>query len=488
MKKFSEHLSRSRLAKTNLRTKILIGFVFPLAILMLLTSFIHAFREQQEWQEIFSKEAIQFADLASRGLRHAMLTNDTVMTERVVKNFGEQDSVLRIWIIDNEGVVKYSSIISETGKKLSFYDSGCQACHQFPPEVRPKAANFEMDGGILRAAVPFVNEKECQICHSTEPTHLGMLLVDESLTPANEHIREDSLINTLISSFSIIAIIFVGYFLVSWLVDRRIKVISESLKRFSSGNFSVRIPKNWRTEDEVTRLADTFNQMADSIEAHDTEQRELNLVWQQAILEERERIARDLHDGIVQVLAYLNNKIGTVRMRIQKNEPHIALEQLDQFEKAINNEVGDVRSTIASLRLIGQEDTQFAKNMENVIKMCQKMCDFHIETNIDSSVEKIELAPDLELQLLRILQEAINNSRKHASASQVKVMANVDANELILAIEDDGRGFNPWKRSLWQPPHFGLSSMSERAERIGAVLEVESSENRGTKVKVKVKV
>ena len=488
MQIFSEYLSKSRLAKTNLRTKILFVFVFPLAILMVLTSFLHAIREQQEWREVYKTEATQFAELASRGLRHAMLTNDTAMTERILNNFGKQDLILRVWIVNNDGVVKYSSIATEIGKSLKIFDSGCQACHQFPPESRPRATQLELEGGILRAAIPFVNEEECRACHSAESSHLGVLLVDESLAPIAEEIREDLLINLLISSFSILSIIFVGYFLVSWLVERRIRVIANSLKAFSSGDFSVRIPKNWRTEDEVTRLADSFNQMADSIEAHDAEQKELNLVRQQAILEERERIAHDLHDGIVQVLAYLSKKIGAVRLRIQQNKTQIALKQLDEFEKAISNEVGDVRSTIASLRLIGQEDTQFSNNMDNVIEMCQRMCDFEIDTDVEFSVSQLELNPEVELQLLRILQEVINNTRKHASASRVKVTAKVEANYFVLSIEDNGTGFNPWKRSLWKPPHFGLSSMSERAERIGAIFKLESGENRGTKVTVKVKV
>lgn len=489
MNKLSQLLFSSRLlTRTNLHTKILLAFILPLLGMLTLTSIIHAVREQQEWQEIYKADAIRYGDMVLRGLRHAMSDNDRVMIANILENIGEQDQVVRVWIVNNMGQVKFSSIESELDTEMRFFEKECVECHQYPPETRQKVTQLHLEQDVWRVAVPILNDVECQSCHDSDLTHLGVLLVDGSMVAFEEHLQEDLLINILITGITFLSIILIGYFLINWLVERRIKVVARALKSFADGNFSHRIPKQWRTQDEVTQLADSFNEMADHIEQYNHEQLELQAIRQDAILEERERISRDLHDGIVQVLAYLSKKISAVRIWIEKNEKEVALEQLGQFEKAINNEVGDVRSTIAGLRLIGQENAFLADNIRKVTEMCQQSCDFLIEIEIHEDVENLKLDANTELQLLHIIQEAISNTRKHAVASNARVTVKHERDDLVLTIEDDGQGFNPWERSLWRPPHFGLNSMSERAEKIGASFKVDSMDGHGTIITLRVKV
>ena len=167
---------------------------------------------------------------------------------------------------------------------------------------------------------------------------------------------------------------------------------------------------------------------------------------------------------------------------VRRGELDKAENQLTQLGQAAHGAYADVREGILALRTsLGPGRTSIDALREYLAQWQQQS---GVETRLD--VERgpalDSLAPTAELQLLRIVQEALANVRKHAEASRVEVRITSGQDEVATIIADDGRGFSqvPAPNSQLPTPHFGLSTMRERAESVGGTLEVVSAPSAGT--------
>lgn len=207
-------------------------------------------------------------------------------------------------------------------------------------------------------------------------------------------------------------------------------------------------------------------------------------VLDQAVLEERERIARELHDGLAQVLGYINTQTMATKRLVISNKLQQAEDQLNSMEEATRRVYSDVREAIMGLGSSLSGGDGFAANLK------QYLTGYSDLSGVSVSLELGDKAPvlpaSIELQLMRIVQESLSNVRKHAQATQASITFDSFDEELIVKIEDNGRGFFPDQRMRTGWPHFGLRSMSERANAIGGALEVVSAPDEGAKVIVKL--
>jgi len=251
---------------------------------------------------------------------------------------------------------------------------------------------------------------------------------------------------------------------------------------FENGDYSVRINRRWRSDDEFTRLADSFNHLVDSIARQKDELEKITQMRQQAIMDERERIARELHDGVAQFLGYVNTKIMAISTLLEKNENHAAQKHIDQIMQAVHDQSVDVRASIVGLKLAESGGDDLAGNLREYIRQCNLLLDLPVELEVEPQAENIHLNPEVELHLVRIVQEAISNIRKHAQANSALVKLAVVGDMLVLTIQDDGIGFNPWQMNIDNQPHFGLQTMRERAELAGAQFSLVSEPGIGTTV------
>lgn len=199
-----------------------------------------------------------------------------------------------------------------------------------------------------------------------------------------------------------------------------------------------------------------------------------------AINEERLRIAREMHDGMAQVLAYVNTKAQAVKEFLRGGRPEQAAAQLDQLATASREVYADIREGILSLRT-GAPGRPLGDSLAEFVERWQAQSQITAEL---TAPERLPLPPTAELQLLRILQEALSNVRKHASASHARVTLEVLDGSVLARVEDDGSGFDPQAPRRREFPRFGLAVMRERAESIGGTLHVDSSPGRGTRVEV----
>jgi signal transduction histidine kinase len=229
------------------------------------------------------------------------------------------------------------------------------------------------------------------------------------------------------------------------------------------------------TSQEEERLARFASQAAIAVDNADLHAR----VGSLAIAEERLRLAREMHDGQAQVLAYVNTEAQVVDELLRSGRTKEARQHLGALAGAAREVYDDVREGILGLRTIVDSKNGLDGALRSHLERWQDQCGIAADVVVD---EIPRLTADVELQLLRILQEALANVRKHSGADRVQIQVqNLDSG-IRLAVEDDGAGFDPAAPVRNRIPRFGLATMRERAEAIGAQLEVSSRPGAGTRV------
>ena len=204
-----------------------------------------------------------------------------------------------------------------------------------------------------------------------------------------------------------------------------------------------------------------------------------------AVETERTRISREMHDGLAQVLSYVNTKAQAIEALLDNEDVPSARAQLKELSQAAREVYGDVREGILALRTQAGGERSFADALAAYITEYQHQ--LGPSTRVDLRIpDNLNLTPLQEVQILRIVQEALTNARKHASAEHISVTFSQGTRGLEIEVWDDGSGFNPLaiKRGEW--PHLGLQTMQERAEAIGGAFEIESTPGNGTRVRVTV--
>jgi signal transduction histidine kinase len=202
-----------------------------------------------------------------------------------------------------------------------------------------------------------------------------------------------------------------------------------------------------------------------------------------AVAEERSRIGREMHDGMAQVLAYVNAKAQTVGEYLRTGKTTQATLQLQQLAEAAREAYTDVREGILALRTQTGPKRRLTAALQEFFELWQDRSGVAGELRIDGGVS---LAPETELQLLRITQEALTNVRKHSSADWVDVEILCRDGRIVATITDNGVGFDRESLSRSPFPRFGLTIMHERAESIGGTLVVDSALEKGTRVRIEV--
>jgi signal transduction histidine kinase len=205
-----------------------------------------------------------------------------------------------------------------------------------------------------------------------------------------------------------------------------------------------------------------------------------------ATLEERDRIARELHDSLGQVLGYVNVQAQAIRELLAHGETATADAHLAQLANVAKDAHTDVREYILCVRTAVSPERGFVSALQQYLQRFSQNYGIRTELNGPEALKARGLQPTTEVQLLRIVQEALSNVRKHSSARAVRVNLTVDADQAEVVIEDDGRGFDPVQLAVGDRQHFGVGIMRERAEEIGGTLEVQSAPEQGTRVIVRV--
>jgi signal transduction histidine kinase len=199
-----------------------------------------------------------------------------------------------------------------------------------------------------------------------------------------------------------------------------------------------------------------------------------------ALVQERGRLARELHDAMSQSLFSLQLSAETA-LRLLDDDPAAAAVPLATVRDLAARLSGELRSAVDGLRPADLARDGLAATLRNQLGVAGRAHDTPVEVDV---ADLPELDPDAEQEVLRIAQEAVSNALRHARASRVTVTAGTGPDGgLRLTVTDDGRGFDPDARGL-RARRLGLTSMHERAASLGGSLAVRSAPGQGTTVEL----
>jgi two-component system nitrate/nitrite sensor histidine kinase NarX len=202
---------------------------------------------------------------------------------------------------------------------------------------------------------------------------------------------------------------------------------------------------------------------------------------QGAILAERDRIARELHDSLAQVLASIHLRLRSLLPRADLAERPRAIAELSDLADVAEEAYRDVREAILGLR----EASRPRGLLESLAAYLDKYShQSGVRTALETSVDgELALPADSELQVIRVIQEALTNVRKHARATTARVrIALQPGGTLAIVVEDDGCGFDPTRTVVSPDGGFGVQTMRERVELVGGSLRIDSAPGRGSRV------
>jgi signal transduction histidine kinase len=205
-----------------------------------------------------------------------------------------------------------------------------------------------------------------------------------------------------------------------------------------------------------------------------------------ATLRERDRVARELHDSLGQVLGYVKMQTQAARTLLARDRASEADACLAQLSAVAQDAHADVRDYILSVRAAGPENPGFLATLEAYLQRFTQHYGIVTKLNVEPALADRPVEPMVEAQLLRIIQEALSNVRKHAGACGVHVRLGASDGWAETIVQDDGAGFDPALLDTAAGREFGLSFMRERAEEVGGNVRVHSSPGKGTQVVIRV--
>ena len=231
--------------------------------------------------------------------------------------------------------------------------------------------------------------------------------------------------------------------------------------------------------DEVETLSSLANQAAIAIENARLQARLREL----AVVAERERIAREMHDGLAQVLGYVNTKSQAIEELLAAGRTAEARGLLAELAAAARSIYVDVREAILGLRSPVVPGRRVSSpRSRSTRRASPRRPRSPSGSRRPTTPARLDLAPDVEAQVFHIVQEALTNVRKHSGAARAEIGFAVIDGRLDVVVADDGQGIEPRRRRRTIGPRYGLRAMRERADSIGATVDWTSPPSGGCRV------
>lgn len=285
---------------------------------------------------------------------------------------------------------------------------------------------------------------------------------------------------------SAIVSFFCGYWFSRGLV-RDLDDLSFGVRMLADGNLHHR----WRrwgsreTEElriQLNRMVDKWQKQLVLLQNLAEEKEELASMAREAgVMSERQRLARELHDAVSQHLFALSMTAAATR-RLLETRPEVVREKLAAIEEMAHKALGEMRALLMHLRPVELGEQPLEAAIQSVLDELEQKGLLHCEYEVSPD---LGLNRSVESNLLRIFQEAVANTLRHAKASTLKVRLTADDEVVRLSIEDDGVGFDPLD-GVDRKVSYGLATMRERAEECAGALNVVSVPGKGTRIDVKV--
>ncbi|WP_281974467.1 sensor histidine kinase [Halobacillus litoralis] len=268
-----------------------------------------------------------------------------------------------------------------------------------------------------------------------------------------------------------------------WFWRRQLHVIQHQLSELVKGN-----PMAYEGSDlnEIKQIEDKIQQveekmakqteLAQRMVTERAEDREKSL--QEVVVQERNRLARELHDSVSQQLFAASMMMSAIN-ETSSQDWQATKKQMQMVEKMIHQSQLEMRALLLHLRPVALKNQSLSEGVEELLyELTQK-----VPMDIDWSIEELTLDKGIEDQLFRILQESVSNTLRHAKATSLNVMLIERDHNIILRVVDDGVGFDVEEG---KSSSYGLQNMQERSFEVGGTLKIVSLKGQGTRLEVKV--
>ncbi len=470
----------------SLRFKVIVGLAglltFTMTILFTVQYFNHREKMIRNLQENISPHLSQ---MVNDVLKSSMLSKDKSEMKYILEVVHQYPDVKNTFILNRVGRIMISRDDKEVGKVIDIRDPTCQVCHHKKTEALNKTVIYSSLGGekIFRNVNPIYNRRECFPCHNPEEKITGVLVTDFTLNNIERQLQAELTENLFLLFFAIgISTLVIGIAL-NQLVIKKLQHFVEAASLFGRGDFKKTI--SFKGDDEIKKLADSFNLMAKTL----MEKMRLERKYLSQIIEaqenERRRISRELHDEIGQALTAIKFNLDMMD------------KELPQTLLTVRGRLGDAKSlsnqTLTAMRQLSMDLRPTMLDELGLIPTLRwYIQNFSNRLNIDSQFQAIgfeeKLPPQIETAFYRIVQEALNNISKHAEATRVEIFFEHRDSTICASITDNGRGFDLDRVLHPESPGrgFGIIGMQERVSLLGGKIDIQSSPGRGTRIHIKV--
>ncbi|HNQ69560.1 MAG TPA: HAMP domain-containing protein, partial [Bacteroidales bacterium] len=261
-------------------------------------------------------------------------------------------------------------------------------------------------------------------------------------------------------------------------ITKPVAKLKKAADEISGGNYNVNVPVN--NTDEIGQLSDTFNQMVQKIDEQKKrlDYEKLNRVqemidWQET---ERQRLSRELHDGIGQLLLSAKMRLGRIKGKTENDERII-----NDSQNIIQQTVNDVRNISNNLMPSVLSEFGLKQAVENILKDISQ--NYKIATSCDINLTSLDDNKTITY-LYRIIQEAVSNTLKYAKSKSINITITEEENLIKLEIRDDGIGFNP--NQVIGSGSNGLRNIRERVKLLNGKCSIKSSQGNGTVIYIEI--
>jgi two-component system sensor histidine kinase UhpB len=423
------------------------------------------------------------------------MVNDVLKSSMLSKNKGEMKYILevanqypdvrKIFILNRTGRIITSIDDKEIGKTIDIRDPTCQVCHYGTTKALNKTVIYSSLQGekIFRNVNPIYNRKECFSCHNPEEKITGVLVTDFTLNNIEKQLKAEFKENILLLFFAIGISTFVIGIALNQLVIKKLQHFMEAASLFGRGDFKRTI--SFKSDDEIKRLADSFNLMAKTL----MEKVRLERKYLSQIIEgqenERRRISRELHDEIGQALYAIKFNLEMIDKDLPQTTP-LLRGRLGEAKSLSSQTLTAMRQLALDLRPTMLDDLGLIPTLRWYVQ------NFSNRLNISSNFEAMgfeeKLPPQIETAFYRIVQEALNNIAKHAEADRVEISVVRRDSKILASIQDNGKGFDLDKVLHPESPErgFGIIGMQERVSLLGGQINIQSRPGSGTLIHIGV--
>lgn len=283
------------------------------------------------------------------------------------------------------------------------------------------------------------------------------------------------------------AVLVVWSFRLSRTIERPLGALAAAARRVQDVGYSAPVPTGGPRE--IAFVGDAFNRMVErraeaeaALRESKNELEALSIRLLQLQEEERTRIAREIHDELGQRLTALKIDVGGLIQAVSAEGELKPM--IERIRRALDETVTSIRRIAAELRPPTLDDFGFLAALESDIRIFEQRTGIECELSLPST--PVDLPPEVETAAYRIVQEALTNVARHANASRVEIRLRERDGEVLVDVRDDGRGFNG--AELHRRHGLGLLGMRERARQIGATVDIEGVDGKGTIVSLRIPI